>query len=99
MNVLRHASSPYLAFVRAAFLKTMAYRLRYYTGIVSYLVYVSTYYFLWKAFYSEAVRGDDHGRAPCQLRRQQVVQRARPRRAALDVRAARRGPSRPRELA
>ena len=29
----------------------LAYRLRYYTGVLTYLVYVTTYFFLWKAFY------------------------------------------------
>ena len=42
---------PYLAFARIAFLKILAYRLRYYTGIVTYMVNVSVYYFIWKALY------------------------------------------------
>ena len=44
---------PYLAFARIAFLKILAYRLRYYTGIATYLVNVSVYYFIWKAVFSE----------------------------------------------
>lgn len=44
----------YSAFLRASFLKLLAYRLRYFTGILSYLVYVTTYYFLWKAVYAHA---------------------------------------------
>ena len=48
--------SPYIAFARIAFLKILAYRLRYYrlryyTGILTYLVNVSVYYFIWKALY------------------------------------------------
>ncbi len=58
------AFAPYAAFVRAAFLKTLAYRLRYYTGVVTYLIYVTTYYFLWKALYAwkepgESMQGFD----------------------------------------
>jgi len=42
----------YLGFVQATFHKMLAYRLRYVTGIVSYLVYVTTYYYLWRAAWS-----------------------------------------------
>ena len=41
----------YFQFVRISFLKMLAYRLRYYTGIVTYLLYVSVYWFIWKAVY------------------------------------------------
>jgi len=44
--------TPYLAFARASFHKMLAYRLRYYTGIFSYLIYVSTYYYLWKSIFA-----------------------------------------------
>ncbi len=44
---------PYFAFARIAFLKILAYRLRYYTGIVTYLVNVTVYYFIWKALYQD----------------------------------------------
>jgi len=46
--------APYLAFARIAFLQILAYRLRYFTGIITYLVNVTVYYFIWKAIY----RGD-----------------------------------------
>ena len=47
----------YGAFVRAAFLKMLAYRLRYLTGIFSYLIYVTTYYYLWRSVYAHAGPG------------------------------------------
>lgn len=45
------AISPYLGFARIAFLQILAYRLRYFTGIVTYLINVTVYYFIWKALY------------------------------------------------
>lgn len=48
--------SVYGTFVRNAFLAMLAYRLRYYTGIVTYLLFVSVHYFIWNAVY--------HGRPP-----------------------------------
>jgi ABC-2 type transport system permease protein len=44
---------PYLAFSRIAFLQILSYRLRYFTGIVTYLVNVTVYYFIWKALYRD----------------------------------------------
>jgi ABC-2 type transport system permease protein len=44
----------YFEFARVAFLKILAYRLRYYTGIVTYFVNVSVYYFIWQAIYSSS---------------------------------------------
>jgi ABC-2 type transport system permease protein len=44
----------YFEFARVAFLKILAYRLRYYTGIVTYFVNVSVYYFIWKAIYESS---------------------------------------------
>jgi len=56
------ALGAYTAFVRAKFHEMLAYRLRYYTGIVSYLVYVSTYFFLWRAVYANRADGESlHG--------------------------------------
>jgi ABC-2 type transport system permease protein len=48
--VIAHVA-PYVAFGRIAFLQILAYRLRYFTGIVTYLVNVTVYYFIWKALY------------------------------------------------
>ncbi len=44
----------YYEFARAAFLKILAYRLRYFTGIATYFVNVSVYYFIWRAIYSSS---------------------------------------------
>jgi ABC-2 type transport system permease protein len=44
----------YGEFVRVGFVNTLAYRLRYYTGIVTYLIYVSVYYFIWKAIFAHS---------------------------------------------
>jgi ABC-2 type transport system permease protein len=41
-------------YARVAFLKTMSYRLRYVTGILSYLVYVSANAFIWRAVFADA---------------------------------------------
>jgi ABC-2 type transport system permease protein len=38
-------------FMRVGFVNTLAYRLRYYTGIVTYFIYVAVYYFIWKAIF------------------------------------------------
>lgn len=42
-----------LAFVRISFLSMLAYRLRFYTGIVTYLIYVAIYTSIWSAIYSD----------------------------------------------
>lgn len=44
----------YGEFVRVGFVNTLAYRLRYYTGIVTYFIYVSVYYFIWKAIFAHS---------------------------------------------
>ena len=41
--------APYIAFGRVAFLQILAYRLRYFTGIMTYLMNVTVYYFIWRA--------------------------------------------------
>ena len=41
----------YQSFIRNSFLLMLAYRLRYYTGILTYLLMVSVQYFIWKAVY------------------------------------------------
>jgi ABC-2 type transport system permease protein len=46
----------YAEFARVGFINTLAYRLRYYTGIVTYFIYVSVYYFIWKAIYAHSQR-------------------------------------------
>lgn len=52
IRVMKRPILIYFEFARAAFLKILAYRLRYFTGIVTYFVNVSVYYFIWKAIYS-----------------------------------------------
>jgi ABC-2 type transport system permease protein len=53
----------YAEFIRMGFVNTLAYRLRYYTGIITYFIYVSVYYFIWKAIYanSASIEGFDFG--------------------------------------
>ncbi len=60
---LRAQARTYAEFVRVGFVNTLAYRLRYYTGIVTYFIYVSVYYFIWKAIYehSTSIEGFDFG--------------------------------------
>ena len=45
----------YLYFVRLAFLKFLAYRLRYYTGVVSYTIFVSGHYYIYTALFASSV--------------------------------------------
>ena len=54
----------YGQFMRVGFVNTLAYRLRYYTGIVTYFIYVSVYYFIWKAIFThgQQIAGFDFSR-------------------------------------
>ncbi len=40
--------------MRVGFVNILAFRLRYYTGILTYLINVSVYYFIWRAVYGPA---------------------------------------------
>jgi ABC-2 type transport system permease protein len=62
-NSLVRLARVYAQFMRVGFLDTLAYRLRYYTGIVTYFIYVSVYYFIWKAIFehSDRIAGFDFG--------------------------------------
>ncbi len=51
MNALAPALRPYLEFSRVGFVNILAFRLRYYTGILTYLINVTVYYFIWRAVY------------------------------------------------
>ncbi len=42
----------YLEFARVGFVNILAFRLRYYTGVLTYLINVTVYYFIWKALYA-----------------------------------------------
>ena len=46
--------APYLEFSRVGFVNILAFRLRYYTGILTYLINVTVYYFIWRAVYGSA---------------------------------------------
>src|SRR5580700_11708019 len=41
--------APYREFARIGFVNILAFRLRYYTGIITYLLNVTVYYYIWTA--------------------------------------------------
>ncbi len=49
----------YVSFARLAFLKFLAYRLRYYTGVVSYTVFVAGNYYLFTALFASRPAGEE----------------------------------------
>lgn len=49
-------------FVRLAFLKFLAYRLRYYTGVISYTIFVAGNYFLYTAIFESRPEGAEAAR-------------------------------------
>jgi len=57
-----HALAPYAEFSRIGFVNVLAFRLRYYTGILTYLFNVTIYYFIWRAVYAP-VAGAAHASA------------------------------------
>jgi ABC-2 type transport system permease protein len=46
-----HALVPYAEFSRVGFVNILAFRLRYFTGIITYFLNVTVYYFIWSAVY------------------------------------------------
>jgi ABC-2 type transport system permease protein len=44
----------YLEFARVGFVNILAFRLRYYTGIITYLINVSVYFFIWRAVFANS---------------------------------------------
>jgi ABC-2 type transport system permease protein len=44
----------YSEFVRIGFVNILAFRLRYYTGIITYLINVTVYFFIWRAVFASA---------------------------------------------
>src|ERR1700686_3036868 len=50
------ALAPSREFSRICFINILAFRLRYYTGIVTYLINVTVYYFIWSAVYGPATK-------------------------------------------
>lgn len=51
---LRSRLAPYLEFARIGFVNILAFRLRYYTGILTYLINVTVYYFIWRAVFAQS---------------------------------------------
>lgn len=52
-----HALAPYREFSRIGFVNILAFRLRYYTGIITYLINVTVYHFIWTAVLAKAPAG------------------------------------------
>lgn len=61
MAAMAQAIAPYVEFTRVGFVNILAFRLRYYTGIITYLINVTVYYFIWRAVYApgEQIAGYD----------------------------------------
>jgi viologen exporter family transport system permease protein len=51
LSALLQALAPYAGFSRVGFVNILAFRLRYFTGIVTYALNVTIYYFIWSAVY------------------------------------------------
>ena len=51
MTELLESLAPYAEFSRVGFVNILAFRLRYFTGIVTYFLNVTIYYFIWTAVY------------------------------------------------
>ncbi len=51
------ALAPYLAFARTSFLNLLAYRARYFVGVLTYFFNVSVWYFIWKALFAQEPGG------------------------------------------
>src|ERR1700734_1900140 len=59
MNEFVEALTPYAEFARVGFINILAFRLRYFTGIITYFLNVTVYYFIWSAVYrsGQAIAG------------------------------------------
>ncbi len=51
MNAVADALIPYAEFARVGFVNILAFRLRYFTGIITYFLNVTVYYFIWTAVF------------------------------------------------
>ncbi len=51
---LQASVAKYAEFIRIGFVNILAFRLRYYTGIITYLINVTVYYFIWRAVFANA---------------------------------------------
>src|ERR1700693_5949116 len=54
MAALSNTLAPYREFSRIGFINILAFRLRYYTGIITYLINVTVYFFIWRAVFANA---------------------------------------------
>ena len=50
---LRATLATYREFARIGFVNILAFRMRYYTGILTYLINVTVYFFIWRAVFSQ----------------------------------------------
>ena len=50
---------PYAEFSRVGFVNILAFRLRYFTGIITYLTNVTVYYFIWSAVFAAVAPSPD----------------------------------------
>lgn len=53
--------SVYWSFARSAFLEILAYRMRYVTGWLTYLLFVTVHYFIWEAVFRSALVQESGG--------------------------------------
>jgi ABC-2 type transport system permease protein len=54
MNGFAEVLIPYAEFARVGFVNILAFRLRYFTGIITYFLNVTVYYFIWTAVFRSA---------------------------------------------
>ena len=54
MSEFVESLAPYAEFARVGFVNILAFRLRYFTGIVTYSLNVTVYYFIWSAVFRSA---------------------------------------------
>src|SRR5690349_24166401 len=52
---------PYAEFSRIGFVNILAFRLRYFTGIITYFLNVTVYFFIWTAVFHNAQGGSIAG--------------------------------------
>src|ERR1700689_3211347 len=55
MNEWIESLGPYAEFGRVGFVNILAFPLRYFTGIVTYFLNVTVYYFIWSAVYRSGI--------------------------------------------
>lgn len=42
---------PYLSYINLSFLSILSYRMRFYTGIITYILFITVHYYIWEAVY------------------------------------------------